>query len=146
MLEKIKILCYFIFAYLGVEAEAFLILMAFMILDSVLGAVKALRLGNKFSFNKLLWGYVLKLSFLIVPLVVALLGRSLSYDFSSVVNITISILTVAEAYSIMGNIYSAKNKIEVENIDAISLLLINLRCLIKKILSSLLAKTDKFKI
>ncbi len=140
MLEKIKMLLYIIGAYIGVEVEAFIILMTFMCMDSILGAVKAMRLGEKFSFNKMLWGYILKLCFLVVPLVLALLGKSLGYDFNAVVNITISILTVAEAYSIIGNIYSAKNKVKVDKIDAISLLLISVRKFIKKILDTLIGK------
>ena len=88
----------------------------------------------------MIWGFILRLCFLVVPLVLALLGKSLGYDFTMVVNITISILTVAEAYSIIGNIYSAKNKVKVDKIDAISLLLISIRKMIKNILDSLLGK------
>lgn len=143
MLGKIKILTYFVFAYLGIEVETFLILMVFMVMDSVLGAIKALRLGNRFSFQKMLWGYTLKLCFLIIPLTLALLGKSLGYDFHSAVNITISILTVAEAYSIIGNIYAAKNKVEMEKLDAVSLLLIYIRKSIKKVLDILLNKASK---
>ena len=140
MLEKLKILLYLVGAYIGVEVEAFMILMGFMCIDSLLGAIKAMRFGDRFSFNKMLWGFILKLCFLVVPLVLALLGKSLGYDFTMVVNITISILTVAEAYSIIGNIYSAKNKVKVDKIDAISLLLISIRKMIKNILDSLLGK------
>ena len=140
MLEKIKMLLYLIGAYVGVESETFIILVIFMCIDSVMGAIKAIRLGSVFSFKKMLWGFILKLSFLIVPLVIALLGKSVGYDFHSVVNITISILTVAEAYSIIGNIYAAKNKVEVEKLDAVSLLLIYIRISIKKILDTLLKK------
>ena len=138
MLEKIKILLYLIGAYIGVEVESFAILMAFMCLDSATGAVKSMRLGDKFSFNEMIWGFILKLCFLVVPIVLALLGKSLGYNFTMVVNITISILTVAEAYSIIGNIYSAKNKVKVDRVDAISLLLISIRKTIKKILDGLL--------
>lgn len=143
MLAKIKILLYVVFAYLGVEVESFAILMAFMCLDSVLGAVKAMRLGERFSFKKMLWGFTLKLCFLIVPLVIALLGKSIGYNLHSVVNVTISILTVAEAYSIIGNIYAAKNKVKVEKLDAISILLLNLRKAIKGLLFNLMNKIDK---
>ena len=140
MLEKLKILLYLVGAYIGVEVEAFIILIGFMCIDSILGAIKSMRFGDRFSFNKMLWGFILKLCFLVVPLVLALLGKSLGYDFTMVVNITISILTVSEAYSIIGNIYSAKNKVKVDKIDAISLLLISIRKMIKNILDSLLGK------
>jgi small basic protein len=142
MLEKCKILLYLIFGYLGIDVEVFAILMVFMCLDSVLGAIKAIRLGERFKFKKMLWGFILKLCFLIVPLVLALLGKSLGYDFNLAVNITISILTVAEAYSIIGNIYSAKNKIKIEKTDAISVMLLNIRKVIKKILDLLMKKFE----
>jgi phage-related holin len=143
MLEKIKLIIYAVSAYLGVGVEAFAILMIFMCIDSVVGAIKSVVLGMKFSFRKMIWGFSLKLCFLIIPLVIALLGKSLGYDFHSAVNITISILTVAEVYSILGNIYAAKNKKEVDKIDAISLLLEALRKVIKKMLDSLIGSIDK---
>tara|TARA_R110000782_G_scaffold186509_9_gene276684 strand:- start:916 stop:1347 length:432 start_codon:yes stop_codon:yes gene_type:complete len=138
MLERIKILLYLIFGYLGIDVEVFAILIAFICLDSVLGGIKAIRLEEQFRFKKMLWGFTLKLCFLIVPLVLALLGKSLGYDFNLVVNVTISILTVAEAYSIIGNIYSAKNKVKIEKLDAISTMLLNLRKIIKKMLDLLI--------
>ena len=138
MLGKIKLLLYVVFAYLGIEVEAFAILMTFMCLDSIIGAIKSMRLGGKFSFKKMLWGFTLKLCFLIVPLVIALLGKSVGYNFHAVVNITISILTVAEAYSIIGNVYAAKNRVKIEKLDAISVLLRNLRKVLKNLLDGLL--------
>lgn len=127
IMQTLKLSLYGIFAWLGISMEAFGILMILMCLDSLVGAIKAIRMGRKFSFEKLLWGFVLKLCFLIIPLVVALLGRSLDYDLVSAINIVISILSVSEGYSILGNIYSAKNKVEVKKVDAVSLLLKSLR-------------------
>tara|TARA_R110002050_G_scaffold284688_1_gene434008 strand:+ start:100 stop:531 length:432 start_codon:yes stop_codon:yes gene_type:complete len=143
MLERIKVGLYVVFAYLGVEVESFMILMIFMCFDSVVGAIKSLRLGNRFNFRTMLWGMALKLCFLIVPLVIALLGKSIGYNLNAAVNITISILTVAEAYSIIGNIYSAKNKVEVEKLDAVSVLLKNLRRIIRSLLVGLMSKLEK---
>lgn len=145
MLEKVKVVVYLLFAYLGVEVEAFVILMTFMSIDSFMGGIKAIRLGDKFSFSKMLWGITLKLCFLVVPLVIALLGKSVGYDFHAGVNVTISILTVAEAYSIIGNIYSAKNRSQVNRVDVVSLMLINLRKVLKKTLEGLLGKVSKIK-
>lgn len=136
----LKIGIYAIFAWLGISIEAFGILIGLMCIDSIVGIIKSLRLGKKFSFGTLLWGYTLKLCFLIIPLVVSLLGKSLGYDFAIAVNITISILSVAEVYSIIGNIYSAKTRVEIERIDAISLLLKSLRTLLEKILLGLIEK------
>tara|TARA_B100000780_G_C20875459_1_gene348209 strand:+ start:95 stop:538 length:444 start_codon:yes stop_codon:yes gene_type:complete len=145
MLEKLRVLIYLAFAYLGIEVEAFAILMAFMSMDSLMGGIKAIRLGEKFSFSKMLWGITLKLCFLVVPLVIALLGKSVGYNLQAGVNVTISILTVAEAYSIIGNIHSAKNKYSVNRIDVVSLMLINLRKVLKRTLEGLLGKLGNLK-
>ena len=85
MLEKIKMLLYLVGAYIGIEVEAFMILVSFMCMDSVLGAIKAL----------------------------------------------------------IGNIYAAKNKVEVDKLDAVSLLLVYVRMSIKKVLDTLLDKASK---
>lgn len=142
-MNKIKIIIYAITAYLGINIETTLILVSLMGLDSFVGVIKVVMMNKKFTFRKLLLGFTAKLSFLIIPLVIALLGKSLGYNFHYVVNVTISILTVAEAYSIIGNIYAARNKVEIEKVDAISLLLLNVSKLIKKILTNLLELINK---
>lgn len=143
-LEKIKLVLYGVVAYLNLNQEAFGILMLFMVLDSALGAIKAIRLGRRFSFNKLLWGFTLKLCFLIIPLLVALLGKAVGYDFHIAVNIVMAILTLSEFYSIIGNIYAAKNKVAVKKIDAISAVLMALRKAIGNIINSLLKQLENF--
>ena len=143
MLEKIKLLVYGIFTYLNIDTEAFAILMILMCIDSFIGAAKAIRLGYKFRFRTLLIGFSLKLCFLIIPLIVALLGKSLGYDFHYAVSITLSILSISEMYSVLGNIYAAKNKVEVDKLDVVSELLITLRRIMKKSLDSLLSKLIK---
>ncbi len=142
MIERIKILIYGAFAYLGIEIESFSILMFLMVLDSTLGALKAIRLGREFRFKKLLWGIILKLCFLIIPLIIALLGKSLDYDLRHGVSIVISILLVSEAYSILGNIYSVKNKIEVDRVDFVSQLLKTLRATMGRALKALIKKVE----
>jgi hypothetical protein len=141
MFEKLisasKISLYGVFAWLGIDIEAFGILMILMCIDSFVGSMKAIRLGREFTFKKLLWGFCLKLCFLIIPLVVALLGKSVGSDYAAAVNIVIIILSVSEAYSVFGNIYSAKNKVEVKKIDIVSILLKSLRTALKSHLDRL---------
>ncbi len=122
-----KICIYAVFAWFGISVDAFIILLTLMSLDSIVGAIRAIRMGEKFSFKIMNWGIGLKLCFLIIPLVVALLGKSLDMDFVAGVNVVISMLSVSEGYSILGNIYMAKNKVKIKNIDIVSLTLIALR-------------------
>jgi len=140
ILGKLKLLLYGIFTYLQIDQESVSILIILMCLDTIMGAIKAVRLGNRFSFKELLFGFILKLSFLIIPLTVALLGKQVGYEFSIVVNIVMIILSVSESFSILGNLYSAKNKVEVKKVDFISMLLLSLRSNLRNLFESLLKK------
>jgi small basic protein len=142
MIEKIKVLTYAIFAYLNLDVEAFGLLMILMCVDSVLGVIKALRLKETFRFKTLLWGMILKLCFLIIPLTVAVLGKTLGYDFHIAVSIVMSILSVAEGYSILGNIYVIKNKERLDRVDIISALIRSIRNLLKALIDNLLKKLE----
>tara|TARA_R110002020_G_scaffold392352_1_gene602609 strand:+ start:326 stop:790 length:465 start_codon:yes stop_codon:yes gene_type:complete len=142
MLEKIKLILYGIFSYLSIDIEAFGILMILMCIDSVVGAIKSVRLGKDFKFKIMLWGISMKLIFLMIPVTLALMARGLGYDFTIAVNIVISILTVSESYSILGNIYMAKNKVKIKRMDMISSLLITLRRLMSKLFKGLIGKLD----
>lgn len=143
MLEKIKLFVYAFFTYLNIDSEPFFILMILMVLDTLLGAIKAVRLGQTFSFRLLLIGYSMKLLFLIIPLTVALMGNSLGYDFGVVVSITLSILSISEFYSIFGSIYSIKNRREVDKLDVVSELLTVFREMLKKYFNILIDKLVK---
>lgn len=137
-MDKIKLLLYGIFAYLQLDKEVFMILMLLMCIDTFAGALKAIRLGDEFRFRILLWGMTMKFVFLLIPMIVALVGKSLGYDFRIGINIIMSILTVAEAYSALGNIYAAKNRVEVKKIDAISMVINSLRQMLSQIMRNLL--------
>lgn len=137
-MEKLKLIVYAVFSYLHLDKEAFGILMVLMCFDSIVGAIKAVRLDDEFKFRTLLWGISMKLIFLMIPVVLALMGKALGYDFHLAVNVIMAILTVSEGYSILGNIYMAKNKVKIKKIDIISLMINSLRAMMKKSLDSLL--------
>jgi len=135
ILKALKLVLYTFFVWLEIDLEVFSILMIFMMIDSVCGSVKSIRLGKEFKFKLLMWGISLKFLFLIIPLVVALLGKALGNDLSFGVDMVMKILVLSECYSIFGNIYSAKNKVEVKNIDIISMLLKSIRTGIRNVIS-----------
>lgn len=136
--EWVKLSFYALFAWLNIDVQIFTILIVFMCIDSILGAIKSVRLGRDFRFRTLLWGFCLKLCFLIIPLLVALLGKGMGYDLEISVDIVMKILIVSEAYSSFGNIYSAKNKVEVKRLDVVSMLLKSIRIGLRKILDKML--------
>jgi len=125
--SAIKIIIYSIFLYLGIDAEVVEVLFVLMCIDTVLGAIKAVVLGKLFSFKKLMWGVVTKLSVLIIPMVMALVAKGLSFDFKWFVLAILNVLIVAEAFSSISNILSIKSKKNVENVDFVSLLLRGIR-------------------
>jgi len=137
----VKMAVYSFFVYLGIDGDVVQVLFILMCIDTVLGATKAVVLGNKFSFTKLLWGIVTKLSVLIIPLVIALVAKGLSFDFSWFVVAILNILIAAEGFSTISNILSIKSKKNVENVDFISMLLKAIReglhSIINRVLTSI---------
>lgn len=143
IVETIKLALYALFAYLEIPVEAFVILVIFIGLDTILGALAAVRMGDKFSFKVLMWGWCLKISTLLLPLIVALLAKALGFDFVILVVLTVKILTVSEFYSCIGNMYMAKNKVRVNKIDFVSTLLKSIRVFAKNLLDKALKKIEQ---
>ena len=114
---------YFIFAYLQIDIEVMSILSLLMFVDTICGTAKSLRLGNSFSFKKLGWGFVSKFLILIIPMVVALMGKPLHKDFTWVVDVSIRILIINEGLSVLANIISVYKSKDVQNVDLVSRLI-----------------------
>jgi len=140
-----KTVLYAVFVYLGISAEIVMILFIMMTLDSGLGIAKALRLDQKFSFKILLWGMVGKLSILIIPLIVALIGKAVSFDFKYFVVAVMDIIVVSEAISCITNIISIKTKKPLENTDYITMLLNTIRRSLMSIIQKLLSTIEQAK-
>lgn len=121
--DYIKGLFYALFVFLGIKVGIVEVLFYLMVLDSVLGIVKALRLNHKFSFKVLAWGIVSKLTLLIIPFIVALMAKGLDFDFNYFVIAIMNILIVNEGISCITNILSIKTKKQIENTDYISKML-----------------------
>ena len=98
-----------------------------MVIDSILGIIKALRLDEKVSIKILVWGIITKLLLLVIPMTVALIAKGLSFDLTQFVVIIIDIIVVSEGISIITNIISIKTKQQLENTDFITKLLISIK-------------------
>ena len=142
--EFLKISVYPIFIYLNINTELVGILCALMLIDSILGAVKAYRIFHRFTFKILLWGIVLKMLMLLIPITVALMGRGIGYDLVILVDMTIKLMVVGEGYSILGNMYSIRTKRELKKVDAVSMMLISFRKSTYAVLTSFLQKIESF--
>ena len=118
---------YVLFIYLGMGTDVVKILFCLMVIDSILGIIKALRLGEKVSIKILVWGIITKLLLLVIPMTVALIAKGLSFDLTQFVVIIIDIIVVSEGISIITNIISIKTKQQLENTDFITKLLISIK-------------------
>lgn len=149
MLQEIKTFSYALvggaFAYLGIPQEAYWILAALIVLDTFTGALKAIILDAKsFTSAALRNGVLAKLMLLLIPLIVALVGKSVPDPFEGIVMASVSgsiaILALSEAYSTLSNIGAIVSKKGGSEMDGVSFIISKLLKLIKSILDSLTKK------
>lgn len=126
-LATVKTFLYGIFMFLDIDVNIVKILAILMAIDTVLGIFKAIRLKKKVSFKILIFGMITKVSVLIVPMVLALTAKALSFDFSWFVNAVLNILVLSEAFSAITNVLSIKEGKPIENADFITKLLHTIR-------------------
>lgn len=132
-----KGLIYAGFAFLQIDKHLFNILLIFMILDTIAGLVKVLKVDkDKFSFKALMWGMCSKIGILIVPLLVALLFKGIGQEMGFGVELIIKILIVSEFISVISNVYTIKTGKQVKDIDVFSLLFKFIRCKAIKLIAN----------
>ena len=120
---------------LGLDLTKLYILSFLMFLDLFSGMVKAHRNNVAITSRRLSAGVLSKLMVLLVPLTVALIAKGIEIDLRWLVSFSVSLLIVAEGYSVIGNIYSVRTGEAVTEIDAISVILKKLRKIIENLLS-----------
>lgn len=133
----VKTFLYGVFIFLNIDVDIVKILAILMAIDTVLGVFKAIRLKKKISFKLLVWGMITKVSILIVPMILALVAKAMSFDFSWFVNAVLNILVLSEAFSAITNIISIKEGKSIENADFITKLLHAVRDGLAKLINKL---------
>lgn len=143
-LNEIKTAIYLAFTFLNIDTDIVKVLMILMLIDTLSGVVKSLALGEKFNFKILFFGFCSKLLILLIPMVLALVGKGISkmYDFSPLLDCVLKVLVVAEGLSIITNFYVLKTKNEIQNIDIVTLLLTALRKGMLSIINATLKKIE----
>lgn len=136
VLNFLKSVLYGLFVWLGIKTGTVKILFYLMVIDSLLGIAKALVLGERFSFKRLGWGMVSKLSLLFIPMILALIAKGLNLEFNLFVIAAMNILIVNEGISCITNILSIKTKKHIQNNDYVTLMLNS----IKNLLSGLIQR------
>lgn len=118
------------------------VLFYLMVMDTFLGVIKTIVLNDQFSFKKLVLGFVSKLAVLLVPTALALMSKGLNYNFKWFVTIVMDLLIVSDGISIISNSIAIKTKKEVENFDAITLMLKLIRNRLVQLFKRLLVLID----
>lgn len=155
-------------AYLNVEIELTILLGWAILLDTALGIVASfidrdeelikkcgkekkwyerfiicyrLRLGE-FRIKKLLRGFLNKITLLLIPLIVALVGKVLGYSLVWVVDTTIKIIVLSEIMSALGHIQYIRTGERGENQDTITKLINAIKNKINSTINKLIVLDD----
>ena len=114
-----------IVTYIGLDTRALFVLGILMILDVVTGVIKSgtIRGWRSIKSMKLTSGVLAKLVTILVPIVVALAGLGIGANLVFVASSALTILILAETYSILGNIHSVTVGEEKPEFDAVGAIL-----------------------
>lgn len=134
----IKNLLYVPMFFLGLSFEAWSILATFMVLDTVLGTLRSAIIHGPrhFTSRLLMHGIISKCLVLFVPILLVWTGRGFGMDFLPMAKGVLSILVLAEAYSILGHVQSIRTGKDVKEFDAVSMILKGVRDTMEKLLSN----------
>lgn len=144
--NELKIAIYGVFVYLNIDIKTTKVLMALMFIDTFSGLIKSSVLHHKISLKKLINGILTKFLLILVPMVLALVGKGVHFDFTWAVTTVMSLMIVSEGLSIITNFLSAKTKKNIEQDDFITKLLMNIRKMFGSILTQLFDKLNSVKV
>jgi len=115
----------FIIGSVGLATEAFAIFGVLIVIDTITGVVRTITIrgGDSFTSLQLTGGVISKGLVISVPLIVAWAGRGAGLDLTLVAQGILSVLILAEAYSILGNIHAIHVKRDVKEFDAVAWIL-----------------------
>lgn len=123
--NKIRLALYWawawVFNYLWLHSEWFMILAFFLLFDTVTGVIKTIALDRKPTSRRFFLGVVSKVLMLCVPLLIALLSKVTVWrNLEWFVSMLVGLLSVWEVYSIIQNIVIIRTQKEIEEYDAIT--------------------------
>lgn len=130
-LSPLKYSFYGLFITLNIDLDVMKVLSVLMLIDTVLGVLKSYKLKIQLNFDVLMWGLTAKFLVILIPLMLAVLGKYVHKDFVWTVDLVLKILIVNEVLSILANIQSVRLAKHIRNYDLVTLVI---DTLIKKIL------------
>lgn len=113
--------------FLEIDTKKLSILVILMCIDMLTGTFKAYRTKENITSRRWIAGFLSKLVVLLVPFTIALMAKGVDFDVKWFIGFSLSIMVIAEAYSILGNIYTFKTGEAVAEIDAVSAIIKVLR-------------------
>jgi len=120
---------------LGMSMHSFTILFALIVLDMVTGVWRGVVTNGANSITSFAFinGLVSKMLFMLIPLVIAYIGKGIGVDLHELATGCLSVLILGQGYSVIGNIYTIRTGVPVTEFDAVKLILAKLRDMIDSI-------------
>lgn len=120
--NTLAILLSSLFVYLDLKEDLIYSLTALLVIDYITGLMKASRIGDSITSNKMKYGMASKLILLLIPITLAFGAKALGFDLSPLVLVCIGILVLSEMYSIIANIVCYTKGTYLPEIDALSMI------------------------
>lgn len=140
--NEIKVAIYSAFVFLNINTDVVRILLLLMFLDTCFGIAKSIKLKIRISFGRLFEGLMSKTMCLLIPMVLALVGKGLGYDFKILPDTILKILIVAEGFSIITSFYVMRTGKQPADVDIITMLLNSIRKGLMSLISLWLKKVE----
>ena len=132
-----------ILEYFGMTQETLIILTSMLLLDRIFGVVNA-YIQETLESKLMVTGLVKKLTRRMLPFIVIAIIRGSGFEnVDLIANIILGILIVAEGYSVIWHIYSINYKKQLEEIDALKLLMEWIARLLKSKIDETLPPNEK---
>lgn len=120
-----------VMSYTGLPVEPAAVLAVLMVVDFVAGITCAIALGKPVTSHRMKVGLMSKCGVMTIPLVMALAAKGLGADFHWLINWSVSLFILSEAYSIVANIYTARTGNQVPEWDAVSIIMSKIRSMLE---------------
>lgn len=123
--------------YLGFNPHSMGILIALMTVDVITGIVRACVQEGCHTVRSSIGvrGVLAKILLLTALFSVGIAGKGVGFEMNSIVQGAVNILIIAELYSILGNIHSARTGKKKNEFDAVAFILKQIKNLLTKYLS-----------
>lgn len=124
---------YIVAAYIGVSHNVLIAFALLMVIDVITGMIASKRIEgcNSITSDRLKFGVGSKLLLLAIPFSLALCATAIGQDLRVLTSSSISIMALAELYSIISNIVSYRTGERVPEFDAVSIVLGKVRAFLR---------------